>query len=149
SVDGRILTINFDGNEFFDRLAFSHEVIELMSICKPEKLEMEFSKIEVDGTFCVRVTGVGIKSDNSLERRLGEILWKKGNSVNLKNPEVVVRVYITRENCYIGFLKFKQNKKQFLDRKPNLRPFFMPVVILPKFAKALVNLTSVRKGKIL
>uniref|UniRef100_A0A7J2TGN4 tRNA (guanine(10)-N(2))-dimethyltransferase n=1 Tax=Archaeoglobus fulgidus TaxID=2234 RepID=A0A7J2TGN4_ARCFL len=148
-IDERILTIDFEGEEFFQRLAFAHEAIELHGICKPGELEKLFSEIEISGSFCVRVSGVGFKTERDLERKLGAILWKKGAPVNLKNPDVVVRVYITKENCYVGFLKFKQEKKQFSQRRPDKRPFFMPVVVLPKLSRALVNLAAVKNGKIL
>jgi len=148
-TDERILTIDFEGEEFFHRVAFSHEAIELHRICKTSELENVFSDIKVNGSFCVRVSGIGLKSDSNLEKRLGAILLKKGCHVDLQNPDTLVRVYLTKKNCYVGFLKFKQDKKQFLQRRPDKRPFFMPVVILPKLAKALVNLTSVKNGKIL
>lgn len=149
SLDERVLTIEFDGEEFFQRLAFSHEVIELFTTCDFSELEKVFSELEFRRSFCVRVSGVGVKTENSLERKLGAILWRKGAKVNLQNPEEVLRVYITPRRCYAGFLRFKQDKKQFSKRKPNLRPFFMPVVTLPKFSRALVNLVSVKKGRVL
>ncbi|MEM4280488.1 MAG: methyltransferase domain-containing protein [Archaeoglobaceae archaeon] len=148
-VDQRVLTIEFEGDSFFQRIAFSHEAIELLSICDFSELERIFSEIKVSQSFCVRVSGIGVKVDKDLEKKLGAILWKKGAKVNLRNPEEVVRVYVTPKRCYIGLLRFKQEKKQFLMRRPNLRPFFMPIVTLPKLSRAIVNLASVKKGIVL
>ncbi|MCS7118975.1 MAG: methyltransferase domain-containing protein [Archaeoglobaceae archaeon] len=148
-IDSRVLTIDFEGDNFFKRLAFSHEAIELLHICDFYELEKFFSEINVNRSICVRISGIGLKSDASLERKLGAILWKKGVKINLVDPDETIRVYITPQNCYIGLLRFKQDKKQFLVRKPNLRPFFMPIVTLPKLSKALVNLTAVREGIVL
>ncbi len=149
SIDGRVLTIDFEGEEFFKRLAFSHEAIELFATCDFSELESVFSEIEIHRSFCVRVSGLSVKTDESLERKLGAILWRKGARVDLRNPEEVVRVYITPKSCYVGFLRFKQEKKQFSMRKPNLRPFFMPIVTLPKLSRAIVNLVSLKKGRVL
>ncbi|MEM0202386.1 MAG: methyltransferase domain-containing protein [Archaeoglobaceae archaeon] len=148
-LDERVLTIDFEGESFFQRLAFSHEAIELLETCDFSELEKVFSEIEISRSFCVRVSGIGVRVDNELERRLGAILWKKGARVDLKNPDEVVRVYVTPKRCYVGLLRFKQDKKQFSMRKPNLRPFFMPIVTLPKLSRAIVNLASVKKGIVL
>lgn len=148
-LDERVLTIDFDGDIFFHRLAFSHEAIELIATCEVGDLENIFSEIEVNRPFCVRVSGVGVKTDANLERKLGAILWKKGAKVNVRNPEEVIRVYITQKGCYVGFLRFKQCKKVFSMRKTVHRPFFMPIVMVPKLSRAIVNLVSVKKGRVL
>ncbi|MEM2694890.1 MAG: methyltransferase domain-containing protein, partial [Archaeoglobaceae archaeon] len=148
-LDERVLTLDFNGENFFERLAFSHEVSELFSICSFSEIEKEFSKMNIDGTCCVRATGIGIKVNENVERKLGEILWKKGARIKLENPKNLIRVYLTPKRCYIGFLVFRQKKKQFLEREPNKRPFFMPIVTLPKFSRALVNLAAIKSGKIL
>lgn len=148
-LDERILFLDFSGDQFFERLALCHEVSEFLSSCQLEDLKAEFEKFYFEGSICVRVTGVGVKSDQELERKLGAILWRKGAKVDLKNPENLIRVYITPRKCYIGLLRFRQKKKHFLERLPNKRPFFMPIVVLPKLSRALVNLASVRKGLIL
>lgn len=147
--DGRILILDFLGDQFFERLALCHEVSEFLLSCHYEDLRNEFEKLSFEGSICVRASGVGVKSDQELERKLGAILWRKGIKVDLKNPENLIRVYITPKKCYVGLLRFRQEKKQFLERLPNKRPFFMPIVILPKMSRAIVNLTSLRKGLIL
>lgn len=148
-VDERVLTVEFDGETFFHRLALSHEAMELFSTCDLSELEAVFSEVEVSRSFCVRVSGVNAKVERDLERGLGAILWKKGARVDLRNPEEIVRVYVTPRRCYVGFLRFKQDKKQFSARKPNLRPFFMPIVMPPKLSRAIVNLTSLKNGIVL
>ncbi|MFN3384897.1 MAG: hypothetical protein ACK401_08405, partial [Archaeoglobaceae archaeon] len=81
SLDGRVLTIDFEGEEFFERLAFSHEAIELFATCDFSELESVFSEIEIHSSFCVRASGLGTKLDENLERKLGAILWRKGARV--------------------------------------------------------------------
>ncbi|MCS7130792.1 MAG: methyltransferase domain-containing protein [Archaeoglobaceae archaeon] len=148
-LDERIFSLNFAGEQFFERLALSHEVCEAIFSCSMSELQKEFEKLSFEGSCCVRVSGIGMKSDQELEKKLGAILWKKGAQIDLRNPENLIRVYITPRSCHVGFLRFKQNKKQFRERLPNKRPFFMPVVILPKLSRAILNLVSLKSGRIL
>jgi tRNA (guanine10-N2)-dimethyltransferase len=148
-ADDRILLLDFRGENFFHRLALSHETSEFISCCRYDELKAEFEKISLTGSCCVRVGGIGIKINAELERRLGAVLWNRGMKIDLTKPENIVRVYITKKTCYIGLLKFRQEKKQFRDRLPNKRPFFMPVVMLPKLSRAIVNLASLRSGLLL
>lgn len=148
-VDDRILLLDYNGELFFERLALSHEVCEFLASCPLDGLRQEFEKISLNGSCCVRVEGIGFKSDSELEKKLGAILWKKGTKIDLRNPENLIKVYITTSRCYLGLLRFKQNKRQFRERAPNKRPFFMPVVILPKLSRAIVNLVSLKSGLIL
>lgn len=148
-VDERILLLEYKGEQFFERLSLSHEVSESISSCHFNELRDQFQNLSLEGSCCVRVSGIGVKSDPELEKKLGAILWKKGSKIDLKNPENLIRVYFTPKACYIGLLKFRINKKQFRDRMPNKRPFFMPVVILPKLSRAIVNLVSLKRGLIL
>jgi len=148
-ADERILLLEFRGENFFHRLALSHEASEFLSSCPYENLKSEFEKISLSGSCCVRASGIGVKVDPDLERRLGAVLWRKGLRIDLMEPDNLVRIYITRKKCYIGLLKFRQEKKQFRDRLPNRRPFFMPVVILPKLSRAIVNLASLKSGFVL
>ncbi|MEM4541100.1 MAG: methyltransferase domain-containing protein [Archaeoglobaceae archaeon] len=148
-LDERILLLDYKGEKFFERLAMTHEVCESVASCSFNELRNQFEAINLEGSCCVRVSGIGVKSDPELEKKLGAILWKKGYKIDLKNPDNLIRVYFTPKACHIGLLRFKQNKKQFRERMPNKRPFFMPVVILPKLSRAIVNLVSLRKGVIL
>ncbi|MCS7143838.1 MAG: methyltransferase domain-containing protein [Archaeoglobaceae archaeon] len=148
-LDERILLIEFFGEQFFERLALSHEVCEAIVSCSMDELQKEFEKLSFESSCCVRASGIGGKSEQELEKKLGAILWKKGIRIDLENPENLIRVYITPRACHIGLLKFKQNKKQFRERLPNKRPFFMPVVILPKLSRAILNLVSLKSGRIL
>lgn len=148
-IDSRILVLDYKGEIFFERLALCHEVCEFLTSSSLEDLTYEFEKIHVDGSCCVRVDGIGLKSNPELEKKLGAILWKKGVKIDLKTPENLIKVYITAKKCYVGLLRVKQNKRQFRERAPNKRPFFMPVVILPKLSRAIVNLVSLKRGLIL
>jgi tRNA (guanine10-N2)-dimethyltransferase len=150
-VFGRILALDYRGENVFRRLALTHEVCELKAACDFNDLEAVFSEIDVPATTCcVRVKRIGLRVESSrLEKLLGAVLWRRGAKISVTNPENIFRVYITPEKCFVGLLIHKQNKKEFQERNPAKRPFFMPSVILPKLARALVNLSGVKTGTLL
>lgn len=151
NINNRILIVDYNGKTFFERLALTHEVCKYIAECELQELEDVFSKVEIPKEFCcVRVERINCKIDSlKLERKLGEIIWRRGAKISVSNPKVIFKIYITPEKCFVGLLIHRQNKKQFLERRPDRRPFFMPAVVLPKFARALVNLTGVKKGELL
>ena len=141
------------GKEILERLALTHEVSELITVCQIDELKTFFTDIPItDKKTCVRVRKIGKAKINSanMERELGSVLWKNGAKISVSNPEVIVRVYITElGRAYVGYLLHRADKKQFLERQPDLKPYFRPGVILPKFARALVNVSGVQKGEFL
>ncbi len=141
--DQQILVAETSEVEKLNRLALTHEVAEFYAVCSLEELEYVFREIPICDSCCVRVTKIGVRDVKSLEleRKLGGILWKRGAKINLTNPKTIVKVYVA-DKCYVGFLIHKTNKKQFLERHPNKRPFSMPCVILPRIGRAMVNITA-------
>ena len=79
-----------------------------------------------------------------LIRRIGGIL-SKHNDVNLREPDVVVRMQM----CDAVHLYIEQHvtDTDLLEkRKVGERPFFSPISLHPKYARALINLTGVKRG---
>jgi tRNA (guanine10-N2)-dimethyltransferase len=73
--------------------------------------------------------------------------YTKNREVTLENPEIEVRALITDSKVYVGLKLFEINRSQFEERKVQFRPFFSPISLHPKLARALVNLTSVKKNE--
>ncbi len=145
--DDRILILDYDGSEFFDRLAYTNEVVQLYHICSPDELKVVFKDLPVlEGKCCVRVKGDADRT--KLERELGSVLWRRGAKISVSEPNVVYRVYIGKNACYVGIIKHVRDKKQFYLRRPDRRPFLMPSALKPKLARGLVNLTGVREGEV-
>ncbi len=139
--DGQYLILDYNGAEFFTRLAYTHEVCELH--CMNCDLDDCFQELRIPkGKGCVRVVGK-VADKLKLERELGAVLWKRGAEISVSNPDWVYRIYLGKK-CYVGLLKWERDRKQFLIRRPDNRPFLMPSAIKPKLARALVNLTGVR-----
>ncbi len=141
----RLLLLDWDGRIFFNRLALTHEVSEVAYECGIDELEIVFREISVPTEpCCVRVRSFVEVDRMKLERELGEILWKRGAKISVSRPSTIFRVYVMGEKCIVGWLRHVTDKKQFLTRRPDKRPFFMPSVVLPKFARALVNLSGAK-----
>jgi tRNA (guanine10-N2)-dimethyltransferase len=80
--------------------------------------------------------------------RLGDI-YTKNRKVNLSHPEIELRAIITEKTAYIGVKKAEINTSQYQQRRGHFRPFLLPITLHPKLARALVNLSSVKKNEIL
>jgi len=81
-------------------------------------------------------------------KTLAEI-YTKNRKVFLENPDIEVRGLITDSKLYVGSKISEIDRSQFEDRKVQHRPFFSPISLHPKVARALVNLTSVKRNQIL
>ncbi len=143
--DTQILVADVRRDEFW-RLALTHEVSKFYTSCSLNELEEVFKEIPVEGSVCVRVVKIRRPDLKSLdlEKMLGYVLWRRGFKINLNDPKTAIRVYVSKR-CYVGYLIHKTDKKQFLERHPNKRPFTMPCVIPPKIGRAMVNITAGRR----
>jgi len=76
---------------------------------KAEKLDYPVKK-----TFVVRCERTGnhkFRSGN-IEAKIGEIIFKRGNKVKLKNPETTIHLEIVENTCIIGILHKKDMQKR-------------------------------------
>ncbi len=78
------------------------------------------------------------------ERSVGAVLAKR-NKIDLRHPEAEIRI-ILGSRVRICRLIHKVDRTGFEARKGEKRPFFSPIVLHPKYARALVNLSCVRPG---
>ncbi len=147
--DEQILIADYEGEKrAFERLALTHEVSEFLTSCEFEELPKVFEELPIPpGKICVRVRKIGKRwvdlNSIELEKRLGSFLWRRGAKISVSSPDYIFRVYLSKR-AHVGILIHKTNTKQFLERRPDKRPFFMPSVIVPRFARALINVTGVR-----
>jgi|Deesub1362A_J573_1020465.scaffolds.fasta_scaffold00534_10 tRNA (guanine10-N2)-dimethyltransferase len=161
--DGRLIFAETQplDSKFFSRLSMVRESFIYLGSVEFENLKEFFKNLRLPGfqndSICVRVKRLkkdvqnrcarNISSDK-LERELGSILWYRGAKIDVKNPDVVIKVYVS-ERCHIGILNHTTDTAQFLERRPDKKPFFRPGALLPRIGRALVNITGVRDGIIL
>jgi tRNA (guanine10-N2)-dimethyltransferase len=148
-----IMDVNSYDAAIGERLAMTHSVIAVATTCEQNlnaiydaALHMDFPK----ATISVRAKRINSQlKSTDIERTIGRALFERGYEVNLKHPEVTVRALLTNDVCIIGKLLTSLNRGSFEERRPHLRPFFYPGVLLPRPARAAVNLTGARAGELL
>ncbi|MCL2712286.1 MAG: RsmD family RNA methyltransferase [Methanomassiliicoccaceae archaeon] len=110
-----------------------------------------FERVTIpEGTFAVRARRYEGMMPNintqDLVKKFGRIHSEK-NDVSLDSPDVDARLFIS-DKIHVFVCDASINRTAFEKRKVSERPFFSPISLHPKFARACVNLTSVRKGGI-
>lgn len=131
-----------------DRIALTHRMGRYLGSFDPDDLT-GFDSIEIpEGSFAVRGKRFeGMMKDidsQDIIRKLGGCLSKK-NDVDLKNPDQEV-VILMSDRLHV-FLSERTVDRNILEtRKVGERPFFSPISLHPRFARALINLTGVRTG---
>jgi tRNA (guanine10-N2)-dimethyltransferase len=109
---------------------------------------LDTSGIAVKGTFAVRATVLDGAPEGArapdIERAVGAKI--KGGRVDLLDPQHVFRVFVGKD-ARLGHEIYDRASDDFEERAVKHRPFFQPVSLHPKFARALVNLTAVHDGQ--
>jgi tRNA (guanine10-N2)-dimethyltransferase len=138
----------------FDRTAYSHTGHRHLFSCPPSDIEKELKKTEERGEFPekgsvrIRVKECGEKKGRSiklaLEKELGGVLFPK-HAIDLVKPDISIRILVS-QNAHCGIVLHEQEKRPLGERKPAKRPFFSPISLAPKLARAMVNLAIVKEG---
>jgi tRNA (guanine10-N2)-dimethyltransferase len=134
------------------RLALSHRLGSFLGDCKSEELDGFLETVDLpSGSISVRVKrfqGVGSPDlSNEIMKRAGAVL-SRGRTVNLGSANVKIRVLISdRLLFYLDEIRI--DRCQFEARHVRSRPFFSPISLHPRYARALVNLTRVKPGQTL
>jgi tRNA (guanine10-N2)-dimethyltransferase len=148
-----LVVSEFDSARFLDvsnRLGLSHRAGRYLGSCKPgEVIEFSSKLVLPEGSIAVRARNfqgnMKSLSPSELSRKVGAVLAKE-RKVDLINPDVGVRMIIS-DGIHFFIEDHVIDRTQFEKRKVGLRPFFSPISLHPKFARALVNLTGVRRGE--
>lgn len=76
-----------------------------------------------------------------LERLMGTLI---DGPISLKRPEIEFRALLSGDRIYLGRVLSRIDRGSYDLRRPSNRPFFHPGVMLPRTARAVVNLSLVR-----
>ncbi len=127
-------------------------------LCSPRYLENSNNAIEVlssgecrmpPSSYVLRVNRGQHKSIDTeqMERELGAVIYGQlspyGWRVDPKKPDITFKLVYGENKCFLCIVLHEIDKKQFSMRKPHMRPFFHPGVLMPKFARVAVNLSRV------
>jgi tRNA (guanine10-N2)-dimethyltransferase len=128
------------------RLGLVHEISKQVEIVdEPENCGAEYT---VDGRYAVEARILeGDRDPRKVERGIGEALSTRKNSVDLDNPDTVIKAYILEDEIILGRLEQEIDRGKFNQRKNQNRPFSSPVSLDSKLARTLVNLSGVKPGE--
>jgi tRNA (guanine10-N2)-dimethyltransferase len=144
--------IGFDPKRLGDvasRLALTHRVGRYLGSCGPGDVEKLASELELPpGSIAVRAKryqenhpGLDL---HQLASRVGAVVTK-GRKVDLAHPEVELRVLVS-DRVYFYLSEATIDRTVFERRKVAERPYFSPISLHPKYARALVNMSLVKRG---
>ncbi|MGP8331743.1 MAG: TRM11 family SAM-dependent methyltransferase [Methanosarcinaceae archaeon] len=140
------------------RLSMSHYVIRVAGICDndvdsiinmADNSDID-SHIIAGETYVVRAKRIKHHTDlhgANLEGKVGGSIYRKGYSADMKNPDVEFRLILTGQ-CVFGSIVASINRSAYESRSPQKKPFFYPGVLMPRIARALVNLSKARDGDV-
>ena len=136
------------------RLSLTHAVLEYIGECRAGKDEvaelLTDLSLSTEGTFAVRVRKVfGNKMEASSKELEALIGAHVTGNVSLSHPGTVFRLIVSGDRCYFGRLLFPVDRGSFELRNPGKREFFHPGVMMPRIARALVNIACVRPGEVM
>ncbi|MEM2935093.1 MAG: methyltransferase domain-containing protein [Candidatus Thermoplasmatota archaeon] len=126
-----------DFEEFSKRIALTFSVNEVVS----ENLRDFIENLHAEGSF--KIEG----GNYEIRKKLGDLIKnEKKLKVDLKKPDNVLKLFSGKKKYFCREIK-KIDRKEFEMRKPSNRPFHPPVSMHPKIARAIVNLTQIKKGQ--
>lgn len=143
-----------DHPEESTRLAETHYVSELLGVCPGTEEDLKNLLRSLDlhpgKPYCCRARKIhpsaGPESMTAVERMMGSLITGK---VSVSHPEIVYRAVFTGGQCWVGRLLYEIDRGSYASRNPNSRAYFHPGVMMPLFARAVVNLTRVKPGEYL
>lgn len=177
-IEYRLLLAGLNSSErdikaICQRLALTKSVYRLLFECKSCDLPSLMKKFGwssvYNENFCLRISNfscgdkkfIGEKSskknyeriDNNKklsEKNLAGFIWDSLRSpkVDLKNPKTGINLFFINDKAYCGLLAY-ENKEDFESRKSHLRPFPHPGSLHPKVARALANISEIKKNDVL
>ena len=141
-----------------ERLAMTHHILKVVGVSesRPEAVLELAEAFEPAGfigegqNFVVRAKRIKHHVDfpgEPLEKKIGGCIYRKGFRANLKNPDIEFRLILS-EKAVLGTLLSSVDRSAYEARNPQNKPFFHPGVLMPRVARALVNLSRIRAGEL-
>ncbi len=131
------------------RLGLTHRFGRYLASCELDELASVASGLVLpSGSVCVRARTVeGSFPDvntHEVARKLGEVL-SRDHDVDLTSPDLTVRALLA-DKVHLFLADHEIDRRTFDRRKVAERPFFSPISLHPRYARALINLTGARRG---
>jgi len=146
-----LLFINKKINEkLYFRLAYTKFIYEYLFEGNNKTILKKIEKFNWNKVykknFCVRFYG----KTEFKQIDFSDIIWRKLKEpkVELAVPETAIEFFFIKDKIIATKLIY-ENKENFEERKPHLRPELSPISLDPRLARCLINLTGIGKGIIL
>ena len=137
--------------EISDRLSLVFYIDNFLFSCNPvpEKIKNNAlkNKIQQEGTIAIKYKNRSKNIESQLIVNILADVYTKNLDVDLETPDIEIRALITDSKIYVCIKLFEINRSQFEERKVQFRPFFSPISLHPKIARALVNLSEIKKSE--
>lgn len=136
------------------RLAMTHSVIEVLAECPANLSALGDAARQMpmpEGSYRIRARRIkqAHLPVDQVERCIGGALFRRGLRADLSNPQTELRAILTEDEAILGVEVAHPDRSSFELRRPHLKPFFHPGVLMPRMARTLINLVQVREGEIL
>jgi len=136
-----------------DRLSFTFYIDEFLFSSSPsiEEIKEKANKICIsrNGSIAVKYKNRSETINSQAVVKILAEVFSKNRTVILNHPDIEIRCFITDTGIYVGIKIGEINRSRFEERKVQHRPFFSPISLHPKLARALVNLSGIRKNETL
>ncbi len=144
------LVLNTDKKDLEKRLAFTHTIYNLLFISTRSNIHKDIESYDWSSIYKKDFSVRAIDSDTIKEKQLAELVHKKikNPKVNLKNPTTEI-IFLFTKTKIIAATKNKDIEKSFKERRSHLRPAPHPTSLHPRLARALINITGIKKGQLL
>ncbi|MBN1322440.1 MAG: RNA methyltransferase [Methanotrichaceae archaeon] len=134
------------------RLALTHRVMELIAIspAMPSAVSAAMGDVDLPALrYRIRARKIkeGDLSSQDVEKEVGRALHGRGYKADLTCPEMELRGLVIGDRVVLGRVVASIDRSSYEGRRPHKKPFFYPGVLMPRMARALVNLSQAREGE--
>lgn len=139
------------------RLSMTWHIIQVLGICDAVLSDIikMVESVEIDHarslTYRIRTKKIKRKNQISsevLERYIGKTFFDNGYRADLKDPDVQYRIVLSDGKCIFGKTLGSIDRSAFEHRNPSNKPFFYPGVVMPRLARAMVNIARTKRGSV-
>ncbi|MCL2031862.1 MAG: RsmD family RNA methyltransferase [Methanomassiliicoccaceae archaeon] len=131
-----------------DRIALTHSIGRYLGSYDPWDVSGLSGADLPQGTFAIRAKRFeGMMKDTDSQKLIKEAgnVLSGNNDVDLRDPDIIVKMQLCdKVHLYIEERAIDRNIME--KRKVGERPFFSPISLHPRYARALINLTGAKKG---
>lgn len=152
--DALILSVDLTDNQidyFAQRLSMSFSIGRLLFSSPPILAEIKHKSknhpLSTTGTIAIRSRNRSESQPSKKFVRAVADVYTQTRKVDLTHPENIIFLLITDESIHVSEQKAAINRSDFEQRKAHLRPFFSPISLHPKIARALVNICRAKPNE--